>query len=74
MSDSKPREYTHIQALDKAIKQLIDLITCHNRAEERLDAWILPRRHKRPPKRNQPTELEMNNELLRDFLQIAGRK
>jgi transposase len=64
-------------------KQLKNLITRHNRAEERLQAGIQPRRRGRPPKGYQPTEqekdneikrLKMENELLRDFLQIAGRK
>ena len=64
-------------------RQLKNLITRHNRTEERLQAGILPRHRGRPPKRNQPTELEkdneirrlkMENELLRDFLRVAGRK
>ena len=64
-------------------KQLKNLITRHNRAEERLQSVIQPRRRGRPPKGYQPTEqekdneikrLKMENELLRDFLQIAGRK
>ena len=64
-------------------KQLKNLITRHNRAEERLQAGIQPRRRGRPPKGYQPTEqekdneikrLKMENEMLRDFLQIAGRK
>ena len=58
-------------------KQLKNLITRHNRAEERLQAGIQPRRRGRPPKGYQPTEqekdneikrLKMENELLRDFL------
>jgi len=64
-------------------KQLKNLITRHNRAEERLQAGIQPRRRGRPSKGYQPTgqekdneikRLKMENELLRDFLQIAGRK
>ena len=64
-------------------KQLKNLITRHNRAEERLQSGILPRRRGRPPKGYVSTEadkdqeikrLKMENELLRDFLQITGRK
>lgn len=64
-------------------KQLKNLITRHNRAEDRLHAGILPRKRGRPPKGNIPTEqekdneikrLKMENELLRDFLRLAGRK
>ena len=48
-----------------------------------VEAGIIPRRRMRPPKGYQPTEqekdneikqLKMENELLRDFLRITGRK
>lgn len=64
-------------------KQLKNMITRHNRAEERLQVGILPRRRGRPRQGYQPTgqekdneikRLKMENELLRDFLRIAGRK
>ena len=75
------REIREYYGLSK--KQLGNLITRHNRGEKRLQAGIFPRRRGRPPKGYQPTEqekdneiklLKMENELLRDFLRIAGRK
>ena len=53
------------------------------RKQDLIDAGIAPRHRGRPPKGYVPTEqekdfeikrLKMENELLRDFLRIAGRK
>lgn len=55
----------------------------YNRKQKNMEAGIPLRRRGRPPKGSQPTEqekdneikrLKMENELLRDFLRIAGRK
>ena len=55
----------------------------YNRRQRALEAGIEPRRRGRPPKGCQPTErekdteikrLKMENELLRDFLRLAGRR
>jgi len=74
-------------------KQIINLITRHNRRKEKINAGILIRRG-RPPKDSIITEadkltdlryklnrkdarikqLEMENELMRDFLKETGRK
>lgn len=62
------------------IKQLIKR---YNRKQKMIQAGIVPRRKGRPPKGYVVTEaekdneikrLKMENELLRSFLQIAGRK
>jgi transposase len=64
-------------------KQLENLINRHNRAEMLLEVGIVPRRRGRLSKGNKPSEMEkdkeikrlqMENELLRDFLRAAGRK
>lgn len=64
-------------------KQMENLITRHNRTEMMIEAGIVPRRRGRPSKENKPTEMEkdneikrlqMENELLRDFVRAAGRK
>lgn len=64
-------------------KQLENLINRHNRAEMLLEMGIVPGRRGRPSKGNKSTEMEkdneikrlqMENELLRDFLRAAGRK
>jgi len=64
-------------------KQLKNLITRHNRAEDRIQKGIPPRRQGRPRKGYVPTEqekdneikrLKMENELLRNFLRLAGRR
>jgi len=66
-----------------SIKQIENLINRHNRAVNRLEAGIQPRRRGRPPKGYTPTDedkdntikrLKMENELLRDFLRLAGRR
>ena len=55
----------------------------YNRRKREKEAGIVPRRRGRPPKGYIPTEqekdneirrLKMENELLRDFLQLAGRR
>lgn len=60
-----------------------ELLKRDRRCQLKLESGIMPRRHGRPPKGYQPTEqekdneirrLKMENELLRDFLRIAGRK
>jgi hypothetical protein len=59
------------------------LVERYHRRQRDLEVGILPRRRGRPSKNNQQTDadkdgeikqLRMENELLRDFLQIAGRK
>ena len=64
-------------------KQYSNFITRHNRNQEKLEAGLNPRRKGRPSIRNPLTEeekdyqikrLRMENELLRDFLRVAGRK
>ena len=55
----------------------------YNRKKRKMEAGIVPRRRGRPPKGYVPTEqekdneirrLKMENELLRDFLRLAGRR
>ena len=55
----------------------------YNRRIREMEAGILPRRRGRPPKGYVPTEqekdneirrLKMENELLRDFFRLAGRR
>ena len=55
----------------------------YNRRMREMEAGIMPRRRGRPPKGYVPTEqekeneirrLKMQNELLRDFLRLAGRR
>lgn len=55
----------------------------YNRRIRKMEAGILPRRRGRPPKGYMTTEqekdneirrLKMENELLRDFLRLAGRR
>ena len=55
----------------------------YNRRIREREAGIVPRRRGRPPKGYKPTEqekdnairrLKMENELLRDFLRLAGRR
>ena len=105
MSESKSREYTHIQVLDKAIKEMIEegktqreiaeyfgfknkrvvhqYLKRERKKQLQIANGILPRRKGRPSKGYVPSEadkgqeikrLKMENELLRDFLRIAGRK
>jgi hypothetical protein len=67
------------------MKQYENLINRMNRHEKRITAGILLRRKGRPRKDAQPRDLvaeqayeikqlKMENELLRDFLHLAGRK
>ena len=105
MLESKSRKYTHIRALDKAIKEMIEegktqreiaeyfgfknkrvvhqYLKRERKKQLQIANGILPRRKGRLPKEYIPTEqekdneikrLKMENELLRDFLRIAGRK
>ena len=64
-------------------KQLKDLVTRYNRRQKKMEAGIMPKLKGRPRKdgqalqQNEKRELEqlrMENKLLRDFLQLAGRK
>lgn len=53
------------------------LLTRERRKEEKLKLGILPRSKGRPGKEGPEAELErlrMENQLLRDFLQLTGRK
>lgn len=53
------------------------LLTRERRKEEKLKLGILPRSKGRPRKEGAEAELErlrMENQLLRDFLQLTGRK
>jgi len=65
------------------IVQVKNLINRHNRAQKRLEAGIVPLKRGRPPKGYVQAEqekdniikhLKMENELLRDFLRLAGRR
>ena len=69
--------------LNLSVVQVKNLINRHNRAQKRLEAVIMPLRQGRPPKGYVQTEqdkdniikrLKMENELLRDFLRLAGRR
>ena len=64
-------------------EQVKNWISRHNQAQRRLKNGIMPRRRRRSPKGYKPTEqekdneikrLKMENELLRDFLRLAGRR
>lgn len=77
------REIAESLGLEK--KQIENWINRHNRQERRLNEGVLPKRKGRPRKNPvsgdivemQAAEikrLKMENELLRDFLQSAGRK
>ena len=55
----------------------------YNRRMREMEAGIMPRRRRRPPKEyvlteqekeNEIRRLKMQNELLRDFLRLAGRR
>ena len=63
-------------------KQVKKFIERYNRAQRKLAAGIMPRPKGRPRQNERPSEaakdyeikrLKMENELLRDFLQLAGR-
>ena len=60
-----------------------DFVKRHNRKQRRMEAGILPCRKGRPPKGyttsddekdNEIKRLRMENQLLRSFLQTAGRR
>lgn len=64
----------------KAVKNIIQI---YNQKQRSLAAGILPRKRGKPPKGYRTTEdekdneikrLKMENELLRSFLQIGGRR
>ena len=64
-------------------KQLTNLITRHNRAEAARERKVLPRPKGRPRKDGQAPHqkpeveikrLKMENELLRDFLHVVGKR
>ena len=66
-------------------RQLKNLVNRHNRRERKIEAGILPRPKGRPRKDALPRDvvseqayeinrLKMENKLLRDFLQLTGRK
>lgn len=64
-------------------KQLTNLITRHNRAEAAKERGVLPRPKGRPRKdgalpnqspNNEIQRLRMENELLRDFLHVVGKR
>lgn len=64
-------------------KQYENFLNRYNRKSKKLAEGILPRRKGRPSKWNPKTDAEkeyeikrlrMENELLRDFLRVAGRK
>ena len=77
------REIAEHFGLEK--KQLKDLVTRYNRRQKKLAAGIMPRpkghSRKGAPARDMVAEqayeinrLKMENKLLRDFLQLTGRK
>jgi len=81
MREKGKANYEIADYFDISSRQIENLVNRHNRARERLEAGILPRRRGRPPKGHKPTEqekdneikrLKMENELLRDFLRHAG--
>ena len=64
-------------------KQIKDWINCYNRRQRRLDAGIPPKPKGRPRQRplssteeyeKEIARLQMENQLLRDFLQFTERK
>lgn len=78
--------YTRKEIADKfglTIIQIKNLVNRQNRMEKKIESGIMPRRRGRPPKGHQTTvkekdneikQLKMENELLRDFLHLAGRR
>ena len=71
----------HFGFKDKYVVQ--EWVKRYNRKKRKMEAGIVPRRRGRPPKGYVPTEqekdneirrLKMENELLRDFLRLAGRR
>ncbi len=66
-------------------KQLKNLVNRYNRRQKRMEAGIMPRPKGRPRKDAPPRDvvaeqayeinrLKMENQLLRDFLRLTGRK
>ena len=77
------REIAEHFGLEK--RQLENLVNRRNRRQKRIEAGITPRPKGRPRKDAQPRDvvaeqayeinrLKMENKLLRDFLQLTGRK
>ena len=77
------REIAEHFGLEK--KQLKNLINRYNRRQKKIEAGIIPRPKGRPRKDALPRDvvaeqayeinrLKMENKLLRDFLQLTGRK
>ena len=77
------REIAEHFGLEK--KQLKNLINRYNRRQKEIEAGIIPRPKGRPRKDALPRDvvteqayeinrLKMENKLLRDFLQLTGRK
>ena len=77
------REIAEHFGLEK--KQLKNLINRYNRRQKEIEAGITPRPQGRPRKDTLPRDvvaeqayeinrLKMENKLLRDFLQLTGRK
>ena len=77
------REIAERFGLEK--RQLENLVNRRNRRQKRIEAGITPRPKGRPRKDAQPRDvvaeqayeinrLKMENKLLRDFLQLTGRK
>ena len=77
------REIAEHFGLEK--KQLKNLINRYNRRQKEIEAGIIPRPKGRPRKDELPRDvvaeqayeinrLKMENKLLRDFLQLTGRK
>lgn len=77
------REIAEHFGLEK--KQLKNLINRYNRRQKKIEAGIMPRPKGRPRKDALPRDvvaeqayeikrLKMENQLLRDFLQLTGRK
>lgn len=82
----KEERYTNKEIAERfnvTLKQIKNLINRHNREQRKIEAGIIPKPKGRPRKRpltldeekdKEIARLRMENELLRDFLHLAGRK
>ena len=82
----KEEGYTNKEIAERynvTLKQIKNLINRHNREQRNLKEGIIPKSKGRPRKRpltldeekdREISRLRMENELLRDFLHLAGRK